>query len=136
MVLCIEKIVTDHHQAHGDEERKIRKTILNTINRDRDQSDFHDHHHDSEDDHGHKDHNEHDHEHNHKPKASNLLENPDNVTQLSQPLMKRNEGGDESDEDEEAFKNVTRTVNRIAKKMSFVQNVKKSVAMDRNLSMK
>jgi ABC-type Zn2+ transport system substrate-binding protein/surface adhesin len=130
LVLCIEKIVTDHHHAHGDEERKIRKTILATINRDRDHSEDLHHDHDSED-HGHG--KDHDHEHEHKPRASNLLENPDNATQMSQPMLgKRNiEGGTESDEDEEAFKNVTRTVNRIAKKMSFVQNVKKSVALDR-----
>lgn len=131
LVLCIEKIVTDHHHHH-EEERKIRKTILATINRD-----YSEHYHEPDNeshpghDHDH-DHEEKDHHHHHKKNlvhASNLLENPENATQLTQPLAGKR---DEDDEDEEAFKQVTRTANRIAKKMSFVQSVKKSVALDRN----
>ena len=123
LVLCIEKIVTDHHHPHGDEERKIRKTILATINRDYSE------HYQDEEGHNH-DHGDKEHQHNHqKVHASNLLENPDNMTQLSQPMMGKKI--DEDDEEEESFKNVLRAPNAIAKRMSFVQSVKKSVAMDR-----
>lgn len=112
--------MTDHHHGHShEEERKIRKTILATINRDYSEH-FHDHD-------GH--HHDHDSKEKQNPHASNLLENPDNVTQLTQPMMGKHDN--EDDEDEEAFKNVTRTANKVAKKMSFVQNVKKSVALDR-----
>ena len=121
LVLFIEKIATDHHHGHSDEEeRKIRKTILQTINRD-----YSELYHEGE---GNEDH---DHEHHHQKNvvhASNLIENPDDGTNLTNPMLgKRNE----DDEDEEAFKNVMRVPNKIAKQMSFIQNVKKSVAMDR-----
>lgn len=118
--------MTDHHHSHDEGERKIRKTILNTINRDRDASVID---HENLNDRGHS--HSHDHGKNHNiVRASNLIENPDNMTNLSQNLIGKKDDSDE-DEDEEAFKNVTRTANKIAKKMSFVQNIKKSIAIDR-----
>ena len=119
LVLFIEKIATDHHHGPSDEEKKIRKTILQTINRD-----YSEHYHDQGE--GNEDHHHHHHQKN-AVHASNLIENPDDGNLTNPMLGKRNE----DDEDEEDFKNVMRVPNKIAKKMSFIQDLKKSVAMDR-----
>lgn len=121
LVLFIEKIATDHHHVHSEEdERRIRKTILNTINRD-----YSDQFGDSEHKH------DHDHDHNHKINVMNaqidasakLLENPEEITHLDEKKL--------DEDEEEQFKNIVRATNKIAKGMSFVQNVKKSVTLNR-----